>query len=80
MDPPTVTFANLAKPEHEGFSVVIGFKHHLAAIATRHHVIDRAWILESNLTSHALFWMESAAKARKLRIRERPDPIEAEFR
>ena len=35
VNPPAMTSANLAQPEHEGFPIIVGLKHRLAAVAPR---------------------------------------------
>jgi hypothetical protein len=57
---PAATSARLFQPLQKNQAVIVGFKHHLPAIATGHDMIHRSRILESQRPRHASFSSISA--------------------
>ena len=55
MHPPAATPASLFQPLQKNQAVIVGFKHHLPAIATGHDMIHRSRILEPQRSRHASF-------------------------
>jgi len=60
MHPPAATPASLFQPLQKNQAVIVGFKHHLPAIATGHDMIHRSRILEPQWPRHARFSSISA--------------------
>ena len=54
VNPPSMAFTNLCESEHKRLPVVVRLKNNLAAITTRHHMVNRPGILESCRSCHAL--------------------------
>ena len=55
MHPPAASATSLCKPLQEDQAVIVGFKHHISAIARGHFMRHRFRILESQWTCHASF-------------------------
>lgn len=66
----------LLQPLQKNQAVIVGFKHHLAAIATGHDMIHRSRILESQRPRHAIF-STIAAPASILICRDARPPFSA---
>ncbi len=60
MYPPAATPASLFPPLQKNQAVIVGFKHHLPAIATGHDMIHRSRSLASQRPRHASFSSISA--------------------
>jgi len=52
MHPPSVAATHLPQPVNEGLPVIVGLKHVFPTVTSRHHVVNRAGILEADRSGH----------------------------